>query len=137
MLRIKLVKSPIGNNWRNRRTVVALGLRKVNQTVEQPDNPSVRGMIHHVQHMVTFEVVEGEVSKGKASSPSKGEAKAKDNDAPRAEAPAKKAAEKPVEKKVEAPVPKAAAKPKAGKKPKPPAKAKPAAKPVKKTKGKA
>jgi large subunit ribosomal protein L30 len=62
MLRIKLVKSPIGNNIRNRRTVAALGLRKVHQVVEQPDNPSIRGMIHHVQHMVTFEVVEGEVA---------------------------------------------------------------------------
>lgn len=63
MLRIKLVKSPIGNNWRNRQTVTALGLRKIHQVVEQPDNSSIRGMIHKVQHMVTFEVVEGEPQK--------------------------------------------------------------------------
>jgi len=40
MLRIKLVKSPIGHNTRNRRTIAALGLRKVHQVVELPDNPS-------------------------------------------------------------------------------------------------
>lgn len=69
MLRIKLVKSPIGNNWRNRRTVEALGLRRVHQVVEQPDNSSIRGMIHHVKHMVTFEVVEGEVAPKVAKHP--------------------------------------------------------------------
>ena len=68
MLRIKLTKSPIGFNWRIRRTVAALGLRKVHQVVEQPDNSSIRGMVHHVHHMVTVEVVEGEVTKQKAGS---------------------------------------------------------------------
>jgi large subunit ribosomal protein L30 len=71
MLRIKLVKSPIGNNWRNRRTVAALGLRKVHQVVEQPDNSSIRGMIHHVQHLVTFEVIEGEHTPKPGKSPAK------------------------------------------------------------------
>ncbi len=42
LLRIKLVKSLIGHNPRNRATVKALGLRKVNQVVEKVDNPSVR-----------------------------------------------------------------------------------------------
>jgi len=57
MLRIKLVKSPIGNNKRNRATVQALGLRGVQQVVEHADNPSIRGMIHHVKHMLLVEEI--------------------------------------------------------------------------------
>ncbi len=57
MLRIKLVQSPIGNNTRNRATVQALGLRKVQQVVEHEDTPSIRGMIHHVKHMLAVEEV--------------------------------------------------------------------------------
>jgi large subunit ribosomal protein L30 len=59
MLRIKLVKSPIGNNVRNRATVTALGLRRLNQVVEQEDTPSIRGMIHKIKHMVEVEGNEG------------------------------------------------------------------------------
>jgi len=58
MLRIELVKSPIGNNKRNRATVEALGLRKVHHVVIQPDNPSIRGMIHHAKHMLSVTEVE-------------------------------------------------------------------------------
>ena len=58
MLRIKLVKSPIGNNPRNRATVQALGLRNVQQVVEHQDTPSIRGMIHHVKHMLSVVEVE-------------------------------------------------------------------------------
>ncbi len=57
MLRIKLVKSPIGNNKRNRATVQALGLRGVHKVVEHADTPSIRGMIHHVKHMLLVEEV--------------------------------------------------------------------------------
>ncbi|MCY3711329.1 MAG: 50S ribosomal protein L30 [Caldilineaceae bacterium] len=53
---VKLVKSPIGYNKRQRATVQALGLRKMNQTVEKADSPTVRGMIDKVSHLV--EVVE-------------------------------------------------------------------------------
>lgn len=60
MLRIKLIKSPIANVPKNRRTVLGLGLRKVGQTVELPDNPAVRGMVHHVKHLLLVETVEGE-----------------------------------------------------------------------------
>ncbi len=63
MLRIKLVRSLIGNNKRNRATVAALGLRKMQQVVEVPDNPSIRGMVHRVKHMIQVEVVEGEARK--------------------------------------------------------------------------
>ena len=53
---VKLVKSPIGYNKRQKATVQALGLRKMHQTVEKTDSPTVRGMIAKVSHLV--EVVE-------------------------------------------------------------------------------
>ena len=54
-LKITLVKSPIGAVQKNKNTVEALGLRKLHQTVEMPDNEAVRGMIHKVQHLVKVE----------------------------------------------------------------------------------
>ncbi|MBQ9341224.1 MAG: 50S ribosomal protein L30 [Lachnospiraceae bacterium] len=54
-LKITLVKSPIGAVPKNKKTVEALGLRKLHQTVEMPDNEAVRGMIHKVQHLVKVE----------------------------------------------------------------------------------
>ena len=59
MLRIKLVKSPIGNTPRNRGTVAALGLRKINQVAEHADTPTIRGMIHHVKHLLEVTEAEG------------------------------------------------------------------------------
>ncbi len=55
VLRITLVKSPIGYSQRQKRTVRALGLRRLRQTVEQVDNPAVRGMITKIQHLVQVE----------------------------------------------------------------------------------
>lgn len=55
MLKITLVKSPHGRTQPQRRTLEALGLRKVNQTVERPDHPSVLGMIERVRHLVEVE----------------------------------------------------------------------------------
>ena len=52
---ITLVRSPIGYSERQKRTVRALGLRRINQTVEQVDNPEVRGMINKVGHLVRIE----------------------------------------------------------------------------------
>src|SRR5512142_884213 len=98
MLRIELVKSPIGNTIRNRRTVAALGLRKVHQVVEHPDNPSIRGMIHHVKHLLKFEVAEGEKapkSKPESKKPAKPDRPDQtDQSRPEPEKP-KKAAAKP------------------------------------------
>ena len=51
-LKITLVKSTIGAIPKHRKTVEALGLKKLNKTVEMPDNASVRGIIHQVQHLV-------------------------------------------------------------------------------------
>ena len=54
-LKITLVKSTIGAIPEHKKTVEALGLRKLNKTVEMPDNPAVRGMIHQVSHLVKVE----------------------------------------------------------------------------------
>lgn len=54
-LRITLVRSPIGYTVRQKRTVRALGLHRLNQTVEQQDSPVVRGMIAKVSHLVRVE----------------------------------------------------------------------------------
>jgi large subunit ribosomal protein L30 len=51
-IRITLVRSPIGYSERQKNTVRALGLRRINQTVEQVDTPVVRGMIAKVRHLV-------------------------------------------------------------------------------------
>ncbi|MCM3217972.1 MULTISPECIES: 50S ribosomal protein L30 [Niallia] len=52
-LEITLTKSVIGRPQDQRETVKALGLRKVNQTVEQNDNAAIRGMITKVSHLVS------------------------------------------------------------------------------------
>ncbi len=54
-LRVTLVKSPIGYPERQKRTVRALGLRRLNQTVEHADAPEIRGMITKVSHLVQVE----------------------------------------------------------------------------------
>lgn len=52
IIRITLVRSPIGYSERQKATVQALGLRRMNQTVEQVDTPVLRGMIAKVSHLV-------------------------------------------------------------------------------------
>jgi large subunit ribosomal protein L30 len=52
-IKITLTKSPIGAQPRQRKVVEALGLRKMNQTVELEDTPQVRGAIKKVSHLVT------------------------------------------------------------------------------------
>lgn len=54
-LKITLVKSPIGAVPKQRATVEAMGLRKLHQTVELPDNGSTRGQIQQVRHLVKVE----------------------------------------------------------------------------------
>jgi large subunit ribosomal protein L30 len=58
MIRITLVRSPIGNTERHRATVRALGLHRVGQTVEQVDTLSLRGMLAKVNHLVKIEEVQ-------------------------------------------------------------------------------
>jgi large subunit ribosomal protein L30 len=54
-LKVTWVKSQIGSDQRQRRTLRGLGLRRLQQTVEVPDAPAVRGMIRKVQHLVRVE----------------------------------------------------------------------------------
>jgi large subunit ribosomal protein L30 len=56
-LRVTLVKSPISQQIRQKLTVKALGLNHVNETIVHPDNPSVRGMIFKISHLVRVEEV--------------------------------------------------------------------------------
>ncbi|MBA3824924.1 MAG: 50S ribosomal protein L30 [Ktedonobacterales bacterium] len=56
-LRITWVRSSIGRPFDQKRTIVALGLRRLNHTIELPDNPSVRGMVFKVKHLLRVEEV--------------------------------------------------------------------------------
>lgn len=52
MIKIKLVKSPIGKPETHKKTIEALGFKKIGQVVEKNDTPQIRGMIHQVDYMV-------------------------------------------------------------------------------------
>lgn len=54
-VKVTLRRSPIGEKPKTRATVEGLGLRKINQTVEQVDTPSLRGMLARVKHLVDVE----------------------------------------------------------------------------------
>ncbi|MBR6316052.1 MAG: 50S ribosomal protein L30 [Lachnospiraceae bacterium] len=56
-IKVTLVKSPIGAIPKHRKTVEAMGLRKLNHSVELPDNEAVRGMVQQVCHLVKVEEV--------------------------------------------------------------------------------
>jgi large subunit ribosomal protein L30 len=56
-LKIKLIRSTIGRPWDQERTVRALGIRRMHQTVIRPDNPSIRGMVTKIRHLVEVEQV--------------------------------------------------------------------------------
>jgi large subunit ribosomal protein L30 len=51
-LKVTLVRSTIGTKQEHRACVRGLGLRKIRQTVELQDTPSIRGMIHKVAYLV-------------------------------------------------------------------------------------
>lgn len=55
LVRVTLVKSPIGYTERQKGTLRALGLRRMNQTVEHQDTDVIRGMISAVSHLVQVE----------------------------------------------------------------------------------
>ncbi|MCL6597454.1 50S ribosomal protein L30 [Alicyclobacillus macrosporangiidus] len=59
-LAITLVHSPVGRPEKQRRTAVALGLRKMHQTVVHEDTPVIRGMVDRIKHLVDVKVVDGE-----------------------------------------------------------------------------
>jgi large subunit ribosomal protein L30 len=55
LVRVTLIKSPIGYEESQKRTVKALGLKKINQTVEHKDSPTFRGMVAKVSHLLFVE----------------------------------------------------------------------------------
>lgn len=57
LIRIKYVKSSIGYARRQKDTVVSLGLRRLGESVIQPDNAAIRGMVRAVRHLVVVEAV--------------------------------------------------------------------------------
>lgn len=54
-LLITLTRSPIGCPEKQKRTARALGLKKLQMTVEQPDNDQIRGMVRAIEHLVTVQ----------------------------------------------------------------------------------
>ena len=56
-IQIKQVKSAIGYNVKTKKTLEALGIRKMNHVVIKNDSPSIRGMIYKVQHLVEVQEI--------------------------------------------------------------------------------
>lgn len=54
-LKVTLRRSTIGQKPRTRATVESLGLKRIRQSVEHPDSPALRGMLHKVRHLVEVE----------------------------------------------------------------------------------
>ena len=55
MLKITQVKSRIGYKNKAKATLDAMGIKKMNQTVELPDNPAIRGMIKKIEYLIRVE----------------------------------------------------------------------------------
>ena len=56
-LKITQIRSTIKRQEKQKRTIEALGIHRLNQSVTQPDNPQIRGMINRVAHLVKVEEV--------------------------------------------------------------------------------
>lgn len=54
-VKVTLRRSLIGEKPKTRATVESLGLKRIRHTVEHPDSPSLRGMLHKVRHLVDVE----------------------------------------------------------------------------------
>ncbi len=57
MLKITLVKSPIGAVPKHKATVTSMGLRKLNKSIVLPDNAATRGQIQQIRHLIKVEEV--------------------------------------------------------------------------------
>ncbi len=55
VLKITQLRSGIGAKPKHRGTLRALGLKRINHTVEQPDRPEIRGMLDRIPHLVRVE----------------------------------------------------------------------------------
>ncbi len=54
-LKVTQIRSTIGFNKKQRDVIRSLGLRRIRHTIEVPDTPEVRGIIHRIRHLVTVE----------------------------------------------------------------------------------
>ena len=54
-IKIKQVKSPIGRNSKQRKTLISLGLNKINREKVVDENPAIQGMIEKVKHLIVLE----------------------------------------------------------------------------------
>lgn len=107
MLKVTLVKSTIGNVPKNRRTVAALGLRKIGSTNTFEDTPAIRGMIHAVKYLLQVEEVqEGQITRRRRDGKALAEKRAAKNETVVAE-PKKNALSTASTKSVEPKAPKA------------------------------
>ena len=59
-LKVTQVKSVIGSKGDHKRTVRALGLKRIRDERVHEDTPQIRGMVHKVRHLVSYEEVEGQ-----------------------------------------------------------------------------
>ncbi|RKX72551.1 50S ribosomal protein L30 [candidate division TA06 bacterium] len=57
-LRIEQIKSAIDRSYKQKRTLKALGIRKMHQTVVHDDTPAIRGMINKIQHLLNVEEID-------------------------------------------------------------------------------
>ena len=57
ILRITQIRSRIGYKQKAKKTLDALGLRKMNQTVEKSDSPAIRGMIKKIDYLLKVEEI--------------------------------------------------------------------------------
>ena len=55
MLKITQIKSAIGYKPKAKRTLYALGLKKINQSVEKTDTPQIRGMLKKIEYLLKVE----------------------------------------------------------------------------------
>ena len=54
-IKIKLIKSSIGYHFKTKKTLIALGLKKINQSVIKNEDESIKGMVNKVKHLVEVE----------------------------------------------------------------------------------
>jgi large subunit ribosomal protein L30 len=59
-LKVTQVRSVIGSKQNHKRTVRALGLKRIRDSRVHEDTPQIRGMLHKVRHLVSYEEVEGQ-----------------------------------------------------------------------------
>ena len=58
MIKVTLIKSPIGYNKKQKRTIKALGLNKLRSSIIHNDTPQIRGMVNKIPHLVSLEEID-------------------------------------------------------------------------------